>query len=112
VKNDWSFTIQAISILNGGLQLQVTLPPLDKDLWNITTDGGEDWYAIGLDLSDVAGDFSTWLSDWNIRGPANELQNQLNGTAKFVFPGAGSMLYKNPVFNNEHDVLVEAHYNG
>ncbi|KAH8908608.1 hypothetical protein BR93DRAFT_976753 [Coniochaeta sp. PMI_546] len=112
VKNDWSFTIQAVSILNGGLQLQVTLPPQDKDLWNISTDGGENWIATGMNLSGNADHFASWLAGWNIRGPANELQNQLNGTAKFVFPGAGTMLYKNPVFNNEHDIMVEAHYNG
>ena len=112
MKNNWSFTIQAVSILNGGLQLQVNLPPLDTDLWNISTDGGENWIATDMDLTANAENFKQWLSGWNIRGPAAELQSQLNGTAKFVFPGAGSMLYKNTVFNNEHDVLVEAHYNG
>jgi hypothetical protein len=112
VKNDWSFTITADSVLNGGLKLTVNLPPQDKDLWNISTDGGENWIATGMDLTGNAGHFATWLAGWNIRTPANELQKQLNGTAKFVFPGAGSMLYKNVVFNNEHDVLVEAHYNG
>ncbi len=112
MQNQWSFTIEAISILNGGLQLQVNLPPKDSDLWNISTTGGENWIAIGMDLSGNASHFATWLSQFNIRGPANELQSQLNSTAKFVFPGAGTMLYKNPIYNNEHDLLVEAHYNG
>lgn len=112
MKNQWSFTIQALSISQGGLQLQVILPPQDKDLWNISTDGGESSIATGMNLSGNADHFASFLAGWNIRGPAENLQHQLNGTAKFVFPGAGTMLYKNPVFNNEHDVLVEAHYNG
>ena len=112
VQNKWSFTIEAISILNGGLQLQVTLPPKDADLWNISTDGGQSSIAIGMNLSDNASHFASWLTQFNIRGPALALQSQLNNTAKFVFPGAGSMLYKNAIYNNEHDLMVEAHHNG
>jgi hypothetical protein len=90
----------------------VNIPPNNNDLYQVTTDSGGNWASAGESLSGCAEQVQSWLGTWNIRGPAQTLANLLNGTAKFFLPGAGTLLYKNPVFNNENDLLVEAHYNG
>jgi hypothetical protein len=111
VKNTWSFTIQAMSILNGGLQLQVNIPIAQSDLFVIDHTSGGDWFSLAK-LDNCSAQFAEFLSTYNISSTAGTLQGLLNKTAKFFLPGAGNLFYKNPVFNNESDILVEASYNG
>ena len=102
----------ADSILAGGLQLNMNLPANDSDLFKITTSNSTSWNQPKSTVNQLCADLASKGQINRIRSTATTLQNALNGTGKFFFPGGGTLLYRKALFNNENDLLVEASYDG
>lgn len=110
---EWDINITVDSVRQGGLEIIMNLPENESDWFKVTTEHTDNWLMDGGTMAQVADEVAGHVEDrTSIREVANELQNALKGTGKFVFPGAGTFLYKNPMYNNELDLLVETSYNG
>lgn len=91
----------------------MNLPEDDGDWINVSVDHDASFLMPDDHMEELSNGIAAKVMDRSsIREVANELQTALKGTGKFVFPGAGTFLYKNPVYNNELDLLVETNYNG
>ncbi|KAE9371699.1 hypothetical protein N431DRAFT_467860 [Stipitochalara longipes BDJ] len=112
VWNTWSFTIDAVSILEGGLEFDVNIPANNSDLFYIKTRVDNSFFKNEDFMKEMADDVRGWIGLIDIRHAATELKTLLTGTAKFFLPGAGDFFYKNPIFTNEKDLTVDATYNG
>lgn len=55
---------------------------------------------------------ATVITTIPLKQVAKELEAALSSTARFVVPGGGTFFYKDPIFNNNRDVMIEAEYNG
>ena len=74
----------------------------------ISTAGGNDKKRINInDMKEAANDASGNL---DFQSVTTNLQSALQSLARFVLPGGQQFFYKNPLFNNNGDLMVEARY--
>ncbi|PGH15923.1 hypothetical protein AJ79_02090 [Helicocarpus griseus UAMH5409] len=110
----WSLTITLNSVMEGGLEISLNVPENQQHLFKIST-YFDDWPDLASyppyeeHLKQRMADAITGVP---LRDIANDLQKALSNSAKFVIPGGGTFFYKDPIFNNHGDVLIEAEYNG
>lgn len=98
--------------MKGGLELSVNLPGTDDDLFKITDTTDSNWLQPDSFMEEIVKEAHEYTRRLPIREQAKLLQGKLRGTAKFFLPGAGNFFYENPIYNKEHDLMVEATYNG
>ncbi|KAF8243632.1 hypothetical protein K440DRAFT_561107, partial [Wilcoxina mikolae CBS 423.85] len=109
----WNLDVALNSVHEGGLEISLNLPdnpvnswvqPPYEDNWPFNWHEGE------------ADKLKTYLVDGLNNAPfaqaEEQLQNALRSTARFVVPGGGTFFYKNPIFNDNGDLLIEIGYNG
>ncbi|KZF24923.1 hypothetical protein L228DRAFT_280214 [Xylona heveae TC161] len=110
----WAINITLNSVKEGGLEISLNLPDDPNDLFEISP-YFDDWPfsniypPYGEHLKERMQSAITVAPLWEA---ARELQTALSSTARFVVPGGGTFFYKNPIFNNNGDVMIEAQYNG
>jgi hypothetical protein len=114
---NWSITI-SLSAIGNGEKLVTTAT--DNIPAPITTDdsnnlGKFDQGFMAL-LGKVYNDFSQQLSDIlkdiDLSQIVTALEGALNNQRNyFVFPGADTFFFKDPLFNNEGDLLITVTYN-
>lgn len=109
----WKLTATLESVYQGGLQILLDLKTKKDDAFQIGT--YENSWPLGAH-SGEAKKMQTGLQNSiasNTLDQAEQtLQTALEKTARFVLPGAGVFLYKNPIFNNHGDFLCDVEYNG
>ncbi|KAJ1547480.1 hypothetical protein HK096_002709 [Nowakowskiella sp. JEL0078] len=109
---DWNFTLTLSSVNDGSLTVNASEPQVTAssshelaptNLFGITFSSGFDKATIELQ--------NNLESKIDIDNITKTIKNTLNGQNKFVFPGGGTFSMKNPLFNDESDLLVELTYN-
>ena len=110
----WTINITLNSVKDGGLEISLKLPDNQADLFHIGTEFdewpfGDVYPPYGEDLKET---LATAIDASPLQQVAEELQTTLSSTARFVIPGGGTFFYKDPIFNNNGDVMIEAQYNG
>ncbi|KAF8253325.1 hypothetical protein K440DRAFT_657304 [Wilcoxina mikolae CBS 423.85] len=108
---DWHFDMTLNSVHDGSLEVKVTDPVVTPS----RDDGGD---LLGKLENSIGGNISSIASDIEsniLRGLQtdtwkSQIENALNGQQHFVFPGGGTFDMKNPMFNNEGDLIVELTY--
>jgi hypothetical protein len=74
----------------------------------IPTAGGNEKHGISVaNMKEAATDAAGKL---DFRNVTTNLQSALQSSARFVLPGGQQFFYKNPIFNNNGDLIVEARY--
>ncbi|PYH73601.1 uncharacterized protein BO88DRAFT_449471 [Aspergillus vadensis CBS 113365] len=112
---EWSTTITMKGEDSGGLRMELDLSDnvfkVDND--PISFFGSQ----IGVTKSDVErrqgalqDNLKEALKNSALQSVEEALQTNLNSTARFVVPGQGTFSYKDPVFNDNGDLLIEVGY--
>lgn len=116
----WSTNITLQPVENGGLKISLNLPSDLSKVFNVESDelkfrGDTAGYN---QLDSVKTLFENEKTKWvnkmkNIPfgQVEKDLENNLANAARFVVPGGGAFTYKNPVFNDNADLMIEASYN-
>lgn len=58
----------------------------------------------------ILDDLEDHLANLHLKDDMDNLQTALRNTARFVVPGVGSLRYKDPVFNNNGDLMIQVDY--
>ncbi|PKY06357.1 hypothetical protein P168DRAFT_279802 [Aspergillus campestris IBT 28561] len=110
----WNTEIEMKSVKEGGLEMQLKMPTNPKDLFKIDytpksvfSSSKEGPGMVVPDLKSAAEDAITKV-DFNT--VTTTLQNSLKSSARFVLPGGRVFHYKDPIFNDNGDLLVEGFY--
>ncbi|PGH11685.1 hypothetical protein AJ79_04708 [Helicocarpus griseus UAMH5409] len=107
----WSMPLTIASVLEGGLEIAV--PEITDDFIQTSTSGKGDAQFWDEDFSKSAAyTLKSAVSKIPIQDIAQELRTALTKSAKFTVPGGGTFLYKNPIFSNNGDLLIETQYDG
>lgn len=107
-------TIDAIP--GGGLSISLNLPADISEAFQVGWDPLD--YTGEAGFTHLSSDAYKNVQDSLIKSVQNiklgdaqqALQNELNNSARFVVPGGGTFTYKNPIFNNNGDLMIEASY--
>ena len=109
----WTLDITLNSVREGGLEIKVNLPTDQSSLFHIDTFYNpwpwDSYPPYGEHLKQRLADA---ISAVPLSSIAEKLQKDLSSTARFVVPGGGTFLYKDPIFNNNGDVLIQSEYDG
>lgn len=101
------------SVHDGGIEMEMNPATPDK-IFHATYNnatipcGGEK----EPNLPDVPKDWADAFNHINFKGIIDSLTTALRSTSRFVLSGGDVFFYKNPIFNNHGDLLVEATYKG
>jgi hypothetical protein len=101
--------------MEGGMEISLNLPDNPGDIFNTGKPYFDEWpFEV---LGDSYGDsVRAWMKKTVSATPlgqvAQDVQTKLATTARFVVPGGGTFFYKDPIFNNNGDVMIESRYNG
>lgn len=109
----WSVDATLEPVDKGGLIISLEIPTGGKNTFHFKTHanswpgGSHESEADGI--KDIMLDsISTAPFDEMIK----KLRIALKNTFRFVLPGSGEFFYKNPIFNDGGDVLLEVKYDG
>ncbi|KAI9648027.1 hypothetical protein NHQ30_002655 [Ciborinia camelliae] len=112
----WTTHMTIDAVPGGGLKISLNLPDDISKSFKVDWDplqfkGSAGWSEISSDAQKSLQN-SLIKSVQNIKfGDAQQaLQNELDNAARFVAPGGGTFTYKNPQFNNNGDLMIEASY--
>lgn len=110
---EWSINITIDLIRQGGLEINMNLLNEGSEPFKVAVDHIDRLLMDGSVMEDMADQVAVAVVDrTTIRQVTEEAAEVFLGTGKFVFPGAGTLLYKTPTLYNELDFLVETSYNG
>ncbi|KAI9929452.1 hypothetical protein MW887_000923 [Aspergillus wentii] len=112
---EWATTITLVAVDTGGLEVRLDL---NDDTFQIGNDKLLfDGLEIGITREDVEkrqgelqDNFKETLRNSSLNEIKDKLQSNLNNAARFVVPGLGTFRYKDPVFNDYGDLLVQVSY--
>ncbi|KAE8155241.1 hypothetical protein BDV25DRAFT_125962 [Aspergillus avenaceus] len=112
---EWSTEITLEAVEDGGLQVSLNL---DDDTFNVRSDPVYyDGNYIGLTRQQVVerqekivDNLKAYLTKLPLHDAEKQLQANLKSAARFVVPGIGRLHYKNPVFNDHGDLMIEVDY--
>lgn len=115
VKATWNIDLTLNSVKEGGVEISLNLPDKPTDIFHVGKPSWDEWpfdnlwppYGDKMKSNLVADLTKTPLLD-----VAKELEKNLASASRFVVPGGGTFFYKDPIFNSNGDVLIEAKYNG
>jgi len=118
-KLEWSFSLNLASIHDGGLGLTLTpeSPYTREKPCAVTFKLDHDWPKVldGLKNTpkEMKAQFDKLEKDFadNISQVEANLNKSLDGVDKFYFPGGKTFFFKDPIFNEGGDILVELAYN-
>lgn len=102
-----------VFVLNGGLEIDLRLPPGKTEMFTFNEHQASwPWNGHKKDARNLCEALKQNIWNIDLEEMKKQLQSALAGTAKFILPGANNFLFKNTVFNNHRDVLLELGYNG
>jgi len=106
----YHFDLSLRSILEGGLLIDL---PVSSDNVSVSTKVDTSFLQPKSSIQNMAnGIVSQFRGDSSLKATATTLSEMLKNTGGFVVPGGGTFFYKNPVFNNSKDLLINAEYDG
>ncbi|OJJ75795.1 hypothetical protein ASPBRDRAFT_38097 [Aspergillus brasiliensis CBS 101740] len=118
VKITWETNI-TVTTTDGGLKFSLNLPTDLTKVFEVKADPLQ-WKGdtAGFDKLDEVKTRYQKFQDQLVKqfqstsfGEAEKsLEGDLNNSARFVIPGKGSLEYKNPIFNSNGDMMIEADY--
>lgn len=102
------------SVKEGGLEMKLKVPANPKDLFKInykpqSVSPGQ-MEAPGKGVPDLKSAAEDAITKVNFDKVTTTLQNALKSSARFVMPGSRVFHYKDPIFNENGDLLVEGFY--
>lgn len=110
-------TLSAVE--DGGIQISLGLPSDPTDAFTVQSEILQDYFNVPFSDTHnitenqknmVVTSLTQQLKSSSLGDTEAELQKNLNSAARFVVPGGGSLSYKNPMFNDNGDLLVEVSY--
>jgi hypothetical protein len=103
------------SVKDGGIEISLNLPNKPTDIFHVGEPSYDEW-PFGTLYKPYAEKLKNGLVEDLTKTPlldiAEQLQSNLSSASRFVVPGGGTFFYKDPIFNNNGDVLIEAEYDG
>ncbi|KAG6040395.1 hypothetical protein E4U41_000679 [Claviceps citrina] len=118
VQVTWQTTITIIAT-DGGLKFSLNLPSdltkvfqvkADKLYFHGDTAGNDHLDGVRGQLRELQDKLVQQFQQVSFGDAEKSLETDLNTSARFVIPGNGSVSYKNPIFNNSGDLMIEANY--
>ena len=111
----WSINATLDSVKEGGLKISLNLPSDPSAVFDVGKPSWGEW-PFGNLYPPYANDLKNNLVDALTNTPlldvATQLQTNLTGASRFVVPGGGVFFYKDPIFSESGDLLIEAKYDG
>ncbi|KAL2821454.1 hypothetical protein BDW59DRAFT_164189 [Aspergillus cavernicola] len=113
---EWETAISLNAVDDGGLAISLDLndsnfkvswDPLKYSMVGSTYPTRE---SVEAKQSTLQNTLITELRNSPLRAVEAQLQKDLNNSARFVVPGQGTFHYKNPMFNDNGDLLIEVDY--
>jgi hypothetical protein len=101
--------------MEGGLEISLNLPSNTGDVFVTPEPYFDEWPFPNLTPSygkSMRKSMKERVTATPLGQVASEVQASLASTARFVVPGGGTFFYKNPIFNNNGNVMIESRYNG
>ncbi|RPB13101.1 hypothetical protein P167DRAFT_143742 [Morchella conica CCBAS932] len=109
----WEIHMVLVSVNKGGLEIDLRLPPGKSEMFTFNGyQASWPWNGHKNEASNLCESLKAHVWKMDLEDMKKQLQSALGGTAKFILPGADNFLFKNAIFNNNGDVLLELGYNG
>ncbi|RHZ58240.1 uncharacterized protein CDV56_106126 [Aspergillus thermomutatus] len=111
----WSINATLDSVKEGGLRISLNLPSDPSAMFDVGKPSWGEW-PFGVVYPPYGEHLRANLVDALVQIPlldvATQLQTNLTGASRFVIPGGGTFFYKDPIFSESGDLLIEAKYDG
>jgi hypothetical protein len=103
---DREITLALNSVLDGGLEVYV-----QEDAPKVRAEGHKNWLFFDLSSGQVPERMKKHVEARMVNESLAEgIKQALNGQQNFVFPGGGTFIMRDPVFNKEGDLLIGLNY--
>ncbi|PWY66691.1 hypothetical protein BO83DRAFT_367079 [Aspergillus eucalypticola CBS 122712] len=118
VQISWQTNI-TVTTTDGGLKFSLNLPTdltkafkvtADPLKWNGDTAGFDKLDEVKTIYQNFQDQLVKQFQNTSFGDAEKSLESDLNTSARFVIPGKGSLAYKDPIFKNNGDMMIEADY--
>ncbi|OGE46921.1 hypothetical protein PENARI_c089G01865 [Penicillium arizonense] len=119
----WNTSAELKSVHQGGLEIQLNVPS-ESSKWVSTKflENPETFdsslmesVSVGIDwkpIKKIKEAVDDAVKNLNFKPLSHDLKSALGSTSRYVLSGGRNFLYKDPIFGNKGDMLVEAQYDG